>query len=77
MMLDPCLLKKSFNLCVLDLCAIISSYLLDSQVELILRSSQESLQSALGFAFVLQKENPSEACIVINNNNTILPPMLI
>jgi hypothetical protein len=41
LMLDA-LLKKSFNLRVLELRSIISSNLLDSQSELILSSSQES-----------------------------------
>jgi hypothetical protein len=42
-MLDALLLKKAFNLKVLELRPIIASYLLDSQSELILSSSQESL----------------------------------
>jgi hypothetical protein len=37
------LLKKSFNLRVLELCSIVASNLLDSQSELILSSSQEFL----------------------------------
>jgi hypothetical protein len=71
-MLDPFILKKFFDLRVLELCSIISSYLLDSQVEPILSSSQESLQSHLGFNFFLQNEYPSEACMITNNNKTIL-----
>src|SRR5688572_10316510 len=71
-MLDPFHLKKLFHLCVLEIWSIIASYLLDSQVELILSPFLESLQSPLGFTFVLQKEYQSEACIVINNNKTIL-----
>jgi hypothetical protein len=50
-----------------ELRSIIASHLLDSQVELILSFPQESLEGPLGFVFVLQKEYPSEACIVINN----------
>jgi hypothetical protein len=64
--------QEFIDLYVLELCAIVSSYLLDSQVEVILSSSQESLQRALGFTFVLQKEYPNEACIVIHNNIPIL-----
>jgi hypothetical protein len=41
-MLDA-LLKKSFNLGVLELCSIVASNLLDSQSELILSPSQEFL----------------------------------
>jgi hypothetical protein len=74
-MLDPFILKKFFELCVLELYAIIASYLLDSKVELVLSSSQESLQSLLGFTFVLQKEYLSEVCIVFNNNKIILTPI--
>jgi hypothetical protein len=73
-MLDPFILKEFFNLSVLELCFIVSSYLFYYQVELILSPSQESLQSLLGFTFVMQKEYPSEACIVINNDKTILSP---
>jgi hypothetical protein len=43
LMLDALLLKKAFNLCVLELCPVVASYLLDSQSELILSPSQESL----------------------------------
>jgi hypothetical protein len=43
LMLDALLLKKSFNLRVLELCSIIASNLLDSQSELILSPSQEFL----------------------------------
>jgi hypothetical protein len=52
-----------------ELQSIIALHLLDSQVELILSFAQESLEGPLGFVFVLQKEYPSEACIVINNYN--------
>jgi hypothetical protein len=71
-MLDALLLKKAFNLRVLELRPIITSYLLDSQSELILSPSQESLESLLGLRFFLQKEYPSEARIVIHNYKTIL-----
>jgi hypothetical protein len=38
-MLDALLLKKAFNLRVLELCPIVTSYLLDSQSKLILSPS--------------------------------------
>jgi hypothetical protein len=41
LILDALLLKKSFNLRVLELCSIVTSNLLVSQSELILSSSQE------------------------------------
>jgi hypothetical protein len=43
LMLDALLLKKSFNLRVLELRSIVASNLLDSQFELILSPSQKSL----------------------------------
>jgi hypothetical protein len=43
LMLDALLLKKSFNLRVLELCSIVASNLLYSQSELILILSQEFL----------------------------------
>jgi hypothetical protein len=43
LMFDALLLKKSFNLGVLELCSIVASNLLDSQSELILSLSQEFL----------------------------------
>jgi hypothetical protein len=43
LMLDALLLKKAFNLRVLELRSIVASNLLDSQSELILSPSQESL----------------------------------
>jgi hypothetical protein len=73
-MLDPLLLKKSFNLRVLELRSIVAYNLFDSQFKPILCPSQESLQGLLGLRFFLQKEYPSEARIIIHNNNTILTP---
>jgi hypothetical protein len=74
LMLDALLLKKSFNLRILEPRSIVASNLFDSQSELILRSSQEYLQCHLGLRFFLQKECPSEARIIIHNNKTILTP---
>jgi hypothetical protein len=42
-MLGALFLKKSFNLLILELCPIVASNLFDSQPELILSPSQESL----------------------------------
>jgi hypothetical protein len=73
-MLDALLLKKSFNLRILEHRSIVTSNLLDSQSELILSPSQESLQGLLGLRFFLQKEHLSEARIIIHNYKTILTP---
>jgi hypothetical protein len=43
-MLDALVLKKAFYLRVLELHPVVASYLLDSQSELILSPSQESLK---------------------------------
>jgi hypothetical protein len=43
LMLDALLLKKTFDLRVLELCSIVASDLIDSLSELILSPSQESL----------------------------------
>ena len=43
LMFDALLLKKAFDLRVLELRPVVASYLLDSQSELILNPSQESL----------------------------------
>jgi hypothetical protein len=61
LMLDALLLKKSFNLRVLELRSSVACNLFDSQSELILSPFQESLQGLLGLRFFLQKEHPSEA----------------
>jgi hypothetical protein len=74
-MLDALLLKKSFNLRILELCSIVASNLLDSHSELILSPSQESLKGLLCLRFFLQKQHPSEARIIIHNNKTILTPI--
>jgi hypothetical protein len=75
LMLGPLLLKKAFHLSILELCSIVASDLFDPQSELILSTSQESLQCTLGFRFFLQKEHLSEARIIIHNNKTILTPV--
>jgi hypothetical protein len=54
LMLDP-LLKKAFNVCILEIRPIISPGLFYLQSELILSPSQESLQCTLGFRFSYRK----------------------
>jgi hypothetical protein len=59
-MLDAFLIKIFFNLSVLELGAIIASYLLDLDIKLILSPLQELLEHLLCFTLVMQKEYPSE-----------------
>jgi hypothetical protein len=67
-MLNSLLFKKFFHLCILELYSMVASNPFDSHVELTLSSYQESLRGSLGFTFILQKEHPSEACIIIHTN---------
>jgi hypothetical protein len=70
-MIDALLIKIIFNLSVLQLGAIVTSYLLDLSIKHILSSLQELLEHLLCFTLVMQKEYPSETLIVINNYKTI------
>jgi hypothetical protein len=63
-MLDA-LLKKSFNLRVLEVCSIVAS-----NFELVLINSLRFI----GYVIFPAKEHPSEARIVIHNYKTILTP---
>jgi hypothetical protein len=56
-MLDALLLKKAFNLRVLELRSVVACYFLDPQAELILSPSQESFQSLLGLRDFSCKKN--------------------
>jgi hypothetical protein len=70
-MLVAFLIKIIFNLNVLELGAIVTFYLLDFGIKLILRSLKELLEHLLCFILVLQKEYLSETRIIINNYNPI------
>jgi hypothetical protein len=70
-MLDAFLIKIIFNLSVLEFRAIITPYLLDLGIKLILSSLQELLEHLWCFTLVMQKEYPSETRIVINSYKTI------
>src|SRR6187551_404441 len=74
LMLDSFFIKKLFNIGVLELRPIVTSYMLDLQLKLILSSLNESLDDCLSFTLVLQKENPCEARKVIYNDKSILVP---
>ena len=70
-MLDPFFIKKKFNIGVSKFRAIVTSNILDLQLKFILSSYNEFLDNSLNFTLVMQKEYPSEARIIINNNKTI------
>ena len=67
-MLDPFLLKEFLYLKVLELGPVVAPYLLHFELKLILSSPEEAFEGPLGFGLFLQKEHPSEAGKVINNN---------
>src|SRR6187551_1344026 len=74
LMLDSLFIKKLFNICVLELRPVVTSYMLDLQLKLILSSSNESLDDCLSFTLVLQQEDPCETGKVIYNDKSILVP---
>jgi hypothetical protein len=59
-MLDAFLIKILFNLSVLKLRAIVTSYILDLCIKFVLSSFQEFLENLSCFTLVMQKEYPSE-----------------
>jgi hypothetical protein len=71
LMLDAFFIKKVFYLCILELDVIVTSYLLNLGIKLILIPSQELLEHLLHFTFILQEERPSETRIIINIDTTI------
>jgi hypothetical protein len=66
-MLDAFFIEELFNLSVPKLRAVVTSYVLDLELELILNSPNELLDHSFCFTFILQKEYPSETGKVINN----------
>src|SRR5438876_11447936 len=70
-MLDSFFIKKLFNTCILEFTSIVASNSLDLHFKLVLGSSCKLLESFLHFTLILQKENPSEARMTINNNKTV------
>jgi hypothetical protein len=59
-MLDAFLAKILFHLSVLELGSVVTPYLLDLSIKLILSLLQELLEHLLCFTLVMQKEYPSE-----------------
>ena len=70
-MLDSFFIKKSFNICIPEFRAIVTSNILDLQLIFILGSSNEFLDYPLSFTLILQKEHPSEAGKIISNYKAI------
>jgi hypothetical protein len=70
-MLDAFLIKVIFNLSVLEFGAIVTPYLLDIGIKLILSNLQEHRKHILCFTLVMQKEYTSETRIIISNYQTI------
>ena len=67
-MLDALFIKKLFNLGVLELGPIVTSYFLDWETKFLLCSSNKGLHLVLYLALIKDKEYPSEMGIIINNN---------
>jgi hypothetical protein len=59
-MIGVFLINLVFNLSILELGAIVTSYLLDLGIKLILSPFQELLEHLLCFTLVMQKEYPSK-----------------
>jgi hypothetical protein len=59
LMLDAFMLKIFFYLSVVELGFIVTPYLLDLSMKLIMISLQEFLEHLLCFSFIMQKEYPT------------------
>ena len=76
-MLDALFIKELLNLSVLEFGSIVTSYFLDWKIRLLLSSSNKYLHLLLNLALVIQEKYPSKTEIVINNNKTILLPLIL
>ena len=70
-MTNSLFIKILFNVGVLELGAIVTSYSFDLGFKLILGSFCKFLESFLHYTFVMQKEYLSETRIIINNDKTV------
>jgi hypothetical protein len=70
-MLDAFFIKIIFHLSVLELGSIVTPYLLEFSIELILSSLQKFLERILCFTLIMQTKYSHEMRIIINNDNTI------
>jgi hypothetical protein len=59
-MLDAFFIEELFNLSIPKVRSIVTSYVLDLELELILKSSNEFFDHSLCFTFIMQKEYLSE-----------------
>ena len=71
-MLDSMLVQKCFHLGVLELRAIVTPHFDQVHLPFILDSYNEVLELLVNLCLVLQKEHPSIARKIINNNKAIL-----
>src|SRR3954463_9021395 len=65
-------IKKIFDICILELCTIITSDMLQRYFIFDLSSLSESFEDIDHFAFIIEKEYPGVAREIIDNNETIL-----
>src|SRR3954464_3250095 len=65
-------IKKIFDVCIFEFCTIITSDMLQRYFILGLSSLSESFEDIDHFALIIEKEYPSIAREIINNNETIL-----
>src|SRR3954468_8114036 len=65
-------IKKIFDMCILEFFTIITSDMLQRYFVLGLSSLGESFEDIENFALIIEKEYPSIAREIINNNETIL-----
>src|SRR3954469_13704501 len=65
-------IKKIFDMCILELCTIITSDMLQRYFILGLSSLSESFEHIDNFALIIKKEYPCIAREIINNNASII-----
>src|SRR3954470_9229473 len=65
-------IKKIFDMCILELCTIITSDMLQRYFILGLISLSKSFEDIDNFSLIIEKEYPSITREIINNNETIL-----
>src|SRR5688572_14520404 len=70
-MINIYLVKILFNVGVLELGAIVTSYSLDLHFKLILCSCCKLLEYPMNFTLVMQEEHPCIARVIINNDKSI------
>jgi hypothetical protein len=71
-MSNAIVITKFFNSCILELTSIVTSHFLDSNLKLIVNSSEKGLKDIKHFTFITKKEYPCEFCKVIHYDKVIL-----